>query len=229
MCCSIVSQPSSATSSMGSAMMDADLQLVSRQSSASDLGPRPNFASSIPPIILLDAHNGCLSARSDLSSRSDASAMSVYDEAVEALAQFDIARKKSLTPIKIRPPPNESASTSCPDAPMAASGMKQVFSSSREIPCAVDGPTNVPVRSARMHFRSTGPIPGTYNPYDLAGALADFKSQQQQQVRISSPATNHASHTFSRGNAASRLQRTSSSCSEPEVLVMIPGVQRKCT
>lgn len=222
--CSLIglSEPNSAISSMSSTFMDGDIQMVSRHSSASDLGPRPIMTPSLPPLVLQDAHCSCLSARSDLSTYSDCSTMSIYEEAFEALTQFDILKRSSLNPIKVRCREDngslDDANTST-NGP-AETGLKQVFSMKQDGPSALEGHSFVCMKKNLANLKVNSNPPGTYNPYDLAGALADFKSR-------GSPGDNGCVSGHARNIGTSRLHRSSSVCSEPEVLILIPGAKKK--
>lgn len=224
------SQPNSATSSLASFLHDGELQVSSRHSSASDLGARP----SLPQLALPSAAGDlstCSSARSDISS---------HEEAVELLERFDSGKLQSLSKIKTRSPKGimvRSCSTEpTPAAPghvhsLASSIFSSIKSAAKEAsksPAAKGVPAKpiAQVCGPAMTVRPmrTRPVsqPGTYNPYDLAGLLADFKLQRSLSPSNARPAPlrEKTASRFVPGCAAAEPDR------DLDSVVMIPGARR---
>lgn len=193
------SQPSS-TSSLASMLHDAELQVASRQSSESDLGPRPSLAA-----LGLGDDPGAAPA----SPTQDAGGAMLSN-----LTSFDVSKLTSLAPIKTKSPPGSargrgSAGPSPRVPPAAAAGALVSPFIAGVLPFPephAKGPAlRVP---ALMHSRTASA--GTYNPYDLAAALADFKL-------ASGPLSRSLSRSALGARAGTAL------AVEPDCLVLIPG------
>ena len=202
-----LSQPNSATSSLASLLFEADFQLSSRQSSASDLGTRP-FAHHHSR---LGSSDGSLSARSDRS----------HEDAVDAIATFDNVKCMALAKVKV-PPPDvssslESSDRAVVDAPNSPNRMVAVY---QNLNGNNDrGDARVPgltVRPTRVHT-NTLPHNATYNPYDLSALLADFKLKKN-----ASPSAGAAPPP--RKFTGARLVNRSFSCTGPAVARPSPFV-----
>ena len=244
------SQPNSAASSLGSHFIDGELQVASRQSSASDLG--------LPPFqhhhSRYNSQEGGFATSGSLSARSDRS----WGDSVEALTHFDSGRCKILAPVKVLTPPL------LPSLPMMGTSSDHPGGCPRMLPVhqnfgAESGEMRMSVRQTRSQ-PSTLSQAGTYNPYDLSGLIADFQMTKTTTTTHSSvvagnrPAIAACSFlsvdSFSTSSSSSSsssmiaprrppppapasLARVSLPCPlytteehEPEGLVMIPGLRR---
>jgi len=206
------SQPSSATSSLTSLLLEAsEFQLSSRQSSASDLGARPFLHSR------LGSTDGSLSARSDRS----------REDAVDAIATFDNVKCLALAKVKVQPSPALLPSTSSStqkseeDVVNSPNRMVAVYqnlsrNTSDQEETGVPGLT---VRPTRVHT-NTLPHNPTCNPYDLGALLADFKRKKSPSAGAAPPAPR-----FPRARVVNR----SFSCNGPAVVKESPFVATAAT
>jgi len=211
------SQPNSATSSLASLIFDGELVVSSRQSSGSDLCARPTLAN-LPHHNFPRGDNGlCLSARSDASN---------HDDSVELIVQFDCSKLQTLGKIKTRSPPGIRSTVKIP-TPSAPTGAARSLS----FAVSKDGTGNegavaqdMAVRPLRARPMSQ---PGTYNPYDLAGLLANYRNGNKN---YSPDVKAHASQLRPRSSSRINFNGTTA-CSNPDsadvdCIVMIPGAGR---
>lgn len=170
------SQPSSATSSLAATL--ADLQVSSRQSSASDLGDRSRILAGLPPG-LAAVHTRRASVGSDDPATPSSPADSVCSpQLVGAIRSFDTVVLRTLTPIKTRSRAGTehgggSDSSELPPSPPAPFADRLVSPFHEGHPGLK--PKMAPGRPVVYHTRgaSSGGLPaapGAYNPYDLTMA-----------------------------------------------------------
>lgn len=168
-----ISQPSSATSSLAAAL--ADLQVSSRQSSASDLGDRSRVLAAVAT-----AARGGNAAVAAAHSRSPSAEQQLEEsglcspQLIGAVKCFDSIVLKSLTPIKTRgrvgaadEGSGDSGRVPAAPGPMAEA-LVSPFSSGLLKP---KGPA-CGGRPVIIHTRGSSGMaaPGAYNPYDLTAA-----------------------------------------------------------
>ena len=213
------SQPNSATST--TAWLDAELQLTSRQSSASDLGAQLSPGSTS-------------SAQEEEQS---AFCLQLYQETVEAITLFDRKRCTHLAAVKAPLPhlvlPNEPV-----DGPSAK--MLPVYQSLK----SDRGETRVPGLNVRLTRAHSNTLSQPSNPYNLSALLADFKLQKNTKSPAAGarPPSPHPLITKSASSIVSfshprpepfQVRHFARSVSapvaedEPRSMVMIPGMRRK--
>ena len=231
------SQPNSATSSLASLLVDgSDLQVTSRQSSASDLGPRPPHSRSISSIDGLSAFS------------------SSKEEALEAIVVFDVDTCRRLVPLKLRSPPG-TAPRHMAYADSAPPSPPKLIEAYQHLTPAYAGETQMPGLTIRPTRMVSNTLPtmraGAYNQYDLGALLAEFKLTKSRNkspsagARPPSPQFSHRLAGLSPGDTGgvggkkasppdpSRRPMSASppvaevNDDEPASMVMIPGVRRR--
>lgn len=212
------SQPNSATSSV--TWLDPELQVASRQSSGSDLGPRPSYSS----------------GSSTQDDEQPAFCLLAYEETVEAIVLFDQGVCKGLPSVKA-PRPHVILGNEPTDGHAPNGKMLPVYQNLNNDM----GDARVPglnVRPTRVHSNT---LPQPSNQYNLSALLAQFKLEKSKSpaagARPPSPhrtivksSSSIGGHCLARSQPPRHYLRTASAPvpdDEPRSVVMIPGMPRK--